>query len=387
MTAEPTVFVVDDDPGVRHSLQALARAVGLAVETYPSGREFLDAYDPGRGGCLLLDVQLRESNGLDVQDELSRRHAALPVIVLTGRASVPTCVRAFKGGAIDFLEKPVPPTLLLERIRAALDTDRQAREMMREVDFVTSMSHEVRTPLQTILGYQELLLKGAYGPLTREQMEILQRMKKGSESLFALVKATLELSRLQAKTIPLELTEVRVETFIDEIAAETAVLHRKPDVALVWRVAADLPPLRTDPQKLRMVFNNLILNAIKFTERGSITITVQCDAGGVEFSVSDTGPGVAPEFREIIFEPFRRVENASARGVEGVGWGLYLVRRLVQRFGGRISLDSEVGRGSCFRVWMPLDVEGVHGTQHVGSEPKGPGAVYRREAPRAVRGM
>jgi len=130
MTAEATVFVVDDNAGVRKSLRALLDSAGLAVETYASGEEFLAAYDPERPGCVLLDVRLRHTNGLDLQDDLRRRKAMLPVIVLTGHGNVPTSVRALKAGAVDFLQKPVPPKVLLERVRAALDIDRQARAVI-----------------------------------------------------------------------------------------------------------------------------------------------------------------------------------------------------------------------------------------------------------------
>jgi FixJ family two-component response regulator len=132
MTAEATVFVVDDNVGVRKSLRALLESAGLAVETYASGEEFLAAYDPERPGCLVLDVRLRHGSGLDVQDELRRRKTTLPIIVLTGHGNVPTSVRALKAGAVDFLQKPAPPKLLLERIRAALDSDRQARALTTE---------------------------------------------------------------------------------------------------------------------------------------------------------------------------------------------------------------------------------------------------------------
>ena len=121
MTAEPTVFVVDDNPGVRKSLQALLDSAGLAVETYASIAEFLGAYDAARPGCLVLDVRLRGDSGLDLLDELRKRKATLPVIVMTGYADVPTSVRAFKGGAVDFLRKPVPPKTLIERIREAIE--------------------------------------------------------------------------------------------------------------------------------------------------------------------------------------------------------------------------------------------------------------------------
>jgi two-component system response regulator FixJ len=127
MTVGPTVFVVDDNPGLRRSLQALLEAAGLPVETYASAQEFLERYDSRRPGCMVLDVRLRGQSGLDLQEALRRRRATLPIIVVTGYADVPTSVRAFRGGAVDFLQKPVPPKTLLERIREALEIDRQAR--------------------------------------------------------------------------------------------------------------------------------------------------------------------------------------------------------------------------------------------------------------------
>jgi two-component system, LuxR family, response regulator FixJ len=132
MTAEATVFVIDDNVGVRKSLRALLESAGLAVETYESGEEFLAVYDPERRGCLVLDVRLRNSSGLDLQDELRRRKAMIPIIVLTGHGNVPTSVRALKAGAVDFLQKPAPPKLLLERVRAAINSDRQARAVTTE---------------------------------------------------------------------------------------------------------------------------------------------------------------------------------------------------------------------------------------------------------------
>jgi FixJ family two-component response regulator len=135
MTA-PTVFLVDDNPAVRKSMQALVEAAGLAVETYASAGDFLDAYD-GRSGCLVLDVRLRGESGLDLQDELRKRNFILPIIVMTGYADVPTSVRAFKGGARDFLRKPVPPKQLLAQLREAIECDRQAREAADERAGVT----------------------------------------------------------------------------------------------------------------------------------------------------------------------------------------------------------------------------------------------------------
>ena len=122
-----TVFVVDDDAGVRKSLGRLMTAVDLSVETFASGPEFLDVIQADRPGCLVLDLRLKEGSGLEVQDELRRRGIVLPIIVLTGHGNVPDSVRAMKAGAFDFLQKPPPPVMLLERIRAAIEFDRIAR--------------------------------------------------------------------------------------------------------------------------------------------------------------------------------------------------------------------------------------------------------------------
>ena len=134
---EPTVFVVDDNPGVRKSVQALLQAANLAVETYASAAEFLAAYDPRRAGCLVLDVRLKGESGLDLQDELRKRDVTLPVIIMTGYADVPTSVRAFKAGAVDFLRKPVPPKKLVAQIQEAIANDRRSREVAEQRTVVT----------------------------------------------------------------------------------------------------------------------------------------------------------------------------------------------------------------------------------------------------------
>jgi two-component system, LuxR family, response regulator FixJ len=163
MTTTPTVFVVDDNAGVRRSLRSLFESAGLAVETYASSEEFLATYDPAREGCLLLDVRLRSSSGLDLQDELRKRETRLPIIVLTGHGTVPTTIRALKAGAVDFLQKPAPPELLLERVRAAIDNDRQGRAsaaedavLVERIGHLTAREHEVMELLVTGMTSKEI---------------------------------------------------------------------------------------------------------------------------------------------------------------------------------------------------------------------------------------
>jgi two-component system response regulator FixJ len=176
MTNAATVFVLDDNVGVRKSLRALLESAGLAVETYASGEEFLAAYDPERPGCLLLDVRLQHGSGLDLQDELGRRKALLPIIVLTGHGNVPTSVRALKAGAMEFLQKPAEPKLLLERIRAALDSDRQARAVTTERAVVLEQLARL-TPRER--GVMELLIAGKTSKDIAAAMNVSVRTVEG----------------------------------------------------------------------------------------------------------------------------------------------------------------------------------------------------------------
>lgn len=128
-TAEPTVFVVDDDPGLCGALSYLVESTHLACETYPRAQDFLDAYDPARPGCLVLDVRMPGIGGLDFQDELVARGYTLPVIMITGYADVPMAVRAVKAGAVEFLEKPFSDQVILESIQQAIERDRQWRQL------------------------------------------------------------------------------------------------------------------------------------------------------------------------------------------------------------------------------------------------------------------
>jgi signal transduction histidine kinase len=220
-------------------------------------------------------------------------------------------------------------------------------------DFIATMSHELRTPLNVIMGYQELLADGEFGDLTAAQLVPLRRAQMSARELLDLVSATLDLSRLEAGPIPLLLQDVAVGKLLEDVAAETQVPSDKPEVAMIWCPPAQPLALSTDLLKLRMVLKNLIGNAIKFTDRGRVTVAARARDGGVEFSVSDTGIGIPEEARTLIFEPFRQADSSSTRRHGGAGLGLYIVRRLLDRLGGTITVESAVGRGATFRVWLP----------------------------------
>jgi signal transduction histidine kinase len=239
--------------------------------------------------------------------------------------------------------------------KARIEAEHMAREQAESAnrlksDFLSIISHELRTPLISIIGYNDLLLDGVAGSLTGEQIDALKKIDTSSKKLLDLIKSMLELSRLEAKSI--ELKEISVSDLIKEVESETKSLQAS-GLNFVWNVEPELPHLRTDPTKLKVILKNIISNAVKFTEKGSVTIDAHNKDGGIEINVIDTGIGIAPESLPTIFEPFRQIESPLTREHGGIGLGLYIVKRLAEILGGTIKVESEVGKGSTFRVWLP----------------------------------
>ncbi len=221
-------------------------------------------------------------------------------------------------------------------------------------DFVSSMSHELRTPLNIIMGYTDLLHEESFGPLTAEQSHPLERIDKSARELLDLINATLDFSRLQSQRSPVSVREAGAAELLAELEVDAHQLNRKSSVRLEWQPTPALPSLYTDPLKLKMILKNLITNALKSTDDGVITVGAHPQGTGIEFCVSDTGIGIAPEALPIIFEPFRQVDSSLTRRHGSVGLGLYIVRQLLNLLGGTVAVESTLGKGSTFRVWVPL---------------------------------
>jgi signal transduction histidine kinase len=241
-------------------------------------------------------------------------------------------------------------SLALENVRLFEELERANR---LKSDFVATMSHELRTPLNIFMGYNHLLLDGSFGPMSEEQVDTLQRMEKSAEALLQLITATLDLSRLDSGQVRPAVQAIALPDLISELDAEISGLRVKANVDFAWYVAPELAELHSDPVKLKVVLKNLIGNAIKFTDAGSVVVRLRGRDGGVEITVADTGAGIAREMLPVIFEPFRQGEASETRQHGGVGLGLYIVRRLLDILGGTIEVESTVGQGSTFRVWIP----------------------------------
>jgi PAS domain S-box-containing protein len=243
-------------------------------------------------------------------------------------------------------------SLALENARLVGQLEQASR---LKSDFLATMSHELRTPLNVILGYNELLIDEVFGPLTPEQSASLDRVGTSARELLELISATLDISRLETGRAALNLRDIDPAVLLAEIEAETRSVLDKPGVESVWRIAPNLPHLYSDAVKLKVLLKNLIANAMKFTDHGSVTVSAAAHDGWMEFTVSDTGIGMSPETQAVIFEPFRQGDSSTTRRHGGVGLGLYIVSRLLELLAGRIEVESAPGVGSTFRVWVQLN--------------------------------
>jgi signal transduction histidine kinase len=221
------------------------------------------------------------------------------------------------------------------------------------------MSHEFRTPLNAILGYTSMLLKGVTGELTPHQRRNLERVDSNAHHLLAIINDILDISRIEAGKMPLTLTQFDLKDLVAEVLAEVEPIISRSQLAVTSHLAGDVPLLKTDRQKIKQIVINFLTNAIKFTSQGSVEVRAgyMPDADHITISVADTGIGISPEDRERIFEDFRQADNSPTREYTGAGLGLAICRRLAGMLDGTITLDSEVGRGSTFTLSVPREVK------------------------------
>jgi len=229
---------------------------------------------------------------------------------------------------------------------------RKASEL--KTRFMSNMSHEFRTPLNSVLALSRLLLDRIDGDLTPEQERQVGYIRRSAESLLEMVNDLLDLAKVEAGKVELKATPFTVSDLFGGLRGALKPLLTSPSVELIFEAARDVPGLYTDEAKLTQIMRNLISNALKFTEQGEVRVASRCcDDGTICFSVRDTGIGIAPDDLERIFEEFSQVETRLQRKVKGTGLGLPLSRSLAVLLGGDLRVESVVGQGSVFTLCIP----------------------------------
>jgi len=222
--------------------------------------------------------------------------------------------------------------------------------------FLANMSHELRTPLNAILGYTELMADGIYGELPEKTMGVLKRLESNGRHLLGLINDVLDLSKIEAGQLVLELTDYTLEDIAQTVRSTLEPLAADKKLAFKVEVAPKMPPGHGDGRRLTQVLINLVGNAIKFTDTGEVVITAGATDGSFHLSVRDTGPGISAADQAKLFQEFQQAGNAITRKKGGTGLGLAISKRIVEMHGGKIWVESQVGQGSTFAFTVPVRV-------------------------------
>lgn len=223
--------------------------------------------------------------------------------------------------------------------------------------FLANMSHELRTPLNAVLGYTELILDGIYGDTSERIHEILGRIQLSGHHLLSLINDVLDISKMEAGRLRLSLADYAIGDVVQTVFDAMEALAAEKHLSLVVEVPPELPPGRGDERRLTQVLLNLVGNAIKFTAAGEVRVRVTSSEDSFIVSVADTGPGIAEEDQQKIFEEFHQADTSSTKQTGGTGLGLSIAKRIIEMHGGRIWVDSDLGKGSTFWFTLPIRVD------------------------------
>jgi PAS domain S-box-containing protein len=307
----------------------------------------------------LLGVPREEMAGSDGDLVLPIKKNELEPILLTASVFEPTSplVRKYQNKVISVLINPILDEAgeSLGTVSLMRDITEQAAIEAMKTEFISIVSHELRTPLTPIKGYIDLIMEGDAGEITEEQAEYLQIVQSNTDALVALVNDLLDISKIEAGKIDLDLKPLSLETVIQEALTVHRQAIESKGLGVRTELSAPLPPVKADRGRMTQVLNNLISNAYKYTAPGgTITINALAEGEFLEIAVSDTGVGISREDQKKLFTKFFRAKNPATREAGGTGLGLAITKSIVEKHRGEIWVESQLGKGSSFHFTIPL---------------------------------
>jgi GAF domain-containing protein len=372
-TAAGAIYVFDE----------LQRAFHLRA-TYGMDRELIDALTHQRIGLDEPNVELALAQREPIQvadlredapsaaNEIVLRagyRARLVAPLLRGEEIVGILVvrrrspGAFPQNTVDLMKTFAAQSVLaIQNARLFHEIEDKGRQLevasKHKSQFLANMSHELRTPLNAILGYTELILDSIYGEAPEQMRSVLERVQTNGKHLLGLINDVLDLSKIEAGQLTLSLSDYSLAELVQGVYVAVEPLATQKNLALTTNIAKGLPVGHGDERRLAQVLLNLVGNAIKFTETGEVAIEASHANGAFSVAVRDSGPGIAAADQAKIFEEFQQVDNTPTRQKGGTGLGLAISKRIVELHGGRISVDSELGKGSTFTIKLPVNAGG-----------------------------
>jgi len=372
----PLILVADDVPANVELLFDQLHVLGFRAIPAYDGPSALRACFESKPDLCILDVSMPagdlgcddRSTGFEVCRRIKRdpRTKNIPVIFVTALNDTTDRVKAIEAGGDDFLTKPHNRLVLGARVRsllklkAATDALEESLRKQRELqkmrdDLMKMIVHDLKTPLTSVLATMEMLLDGDFGSLVGEQRKAVGDAESKAEDLLALINDVLEVSRIEEAELTLDLQPIAPAALLTEIEHEWEVRFQQEGAQATVDVADDAPVFEADRELLKRVLNNLVQNAVTHSAQAvKIEFKAQKDGEGVLFTISDNGPGIPPQYHEVIFRKFERVKTQGVPRTRSSGLGLAFCKLVVDAHGGRIWVQSAEGQGSAFHFTLPL---------------------------------
>ena len=346
------ILVVDDSPDNLFLVQTILEEEGYHISLAEDGRSALAQIEQSPPDLVLLDVMMPGIDGYEVTQRIrqNKQLPFIPILLITAYDQ-PSVVQGLDTGADDFIRKPVEVDELLARVRSLLrlkhSVDERDQIARQREDFVSRLTHDLRTPLVAADRMLMLFQQGALGEQSPAMQEAISTMARSNRNLLAMVNTLLEVYRYEAGRKTLIFAPVDLRELLQEVVQELSPLADDKKLSLKLNLEEKgASKVMGDRLELHRVFTNLIGNAIKFTDKGSVEVSLRASSPWVIVNVEDTGPGITPEDQAMLFERFRPGSHKRS----GSGLGLHLSRRIVESHQGKIDVKSQLGKGSVFTV-------------------------------------
>ena len=407
MEKELSILIVDDEEVDRMNVCRELNKINLnaRVTEASDGIEALAEVERNNFDCVLLDYDLPDLDGLTLIKKMQQMEVDAPLIVVTGQGNEEVAVELMKAGATDYLIKSkisadnlqqilhnsiriykakqkaeLADQKLRETVELLKKSNKQLKDQNEKLEqqrkqinsqnfklkelsalksqFLANMSHEMRTPMNAIMGFAQMLLRHYPDPLSDQQVDIVKRIFTNSKNLLMMLNEVLDFSKIESGQLKLNLEKFDVNDLAVLTTEELRSLAVEKNLSLKVDVDLENSQVVNDRACLRQVLVNLLSNAIKFTKTGGVRVKVrELNEQRLEIAVEDTGCGIPSENLEQIFDPFRQVDQTLSRKHSGTGLGLAIVQNIVNMMHGKITVETQLGEGSIFRVELPRYVE------------------------------
>jgi two-component system sensor histidine kinase/response regulator len=355
------VLVIDDEAAMRDSCRMILEKEGFDTDTAENGIIGLEKIEANRPDFVIIDLKMPRMSGQEVLEKVREIDRDIIPIVITGYATVDSAVDAMKKGAYDFLPKPFSPEELRIIMRRGLERKKLIRETKKlrkekklmEENFITMVSHQLRSPLVAIVQYFEIILAGMAGEVEERQREMILKARERSEGLLDLINDWLSIARMNGGQIIDNLKPTSLKGILSEIVDFLQPVAKEKDVSLKVDTPSGDDVILGDSESLEQVFINLISNAIEYNKPdGEVIVSIVDRWDSVQVDVKDTGIGIDSDHLPRIFDQFYQIDRSKRKGDKGSGLGLTIAKKVVEAHGGSIDVSSELGKGSVFSVHL-----------------------------------